>query len=177
MGLPLRHTTQIKRTECVRRAAMGMLIAANCIVLGCSSKQAPDQAPVPSTSQSPPPSDVSYLPQVIFGPQAVAGATVLKPLNPHSLAETELKYSTAPRRSSAVEYQPGVIIMDHGDQAIHPIASNGLEWHFDASAPHVSEFHVDKIVLATGRAVGRIISLRQEGDTVAVILARSSSAT
>jgi hypothetical protein len=104
----------------------------------------------------------------VFGPQAVPGTTVLKPIDPHSLSESELKYGIAPRRSSTVEYQPDVIVMERGDRAIRSIASNGMEWQFDANAPHVSEFQQGRIVFATGRAVGRIISfkVREEPCTV-----------
>lgn len=170
MSARLCRVAHVELAEWFRSISVSLLIAASCLIVGCSSKQEPAPAPAPGTSQSAPPSDISYLPQNVFGPQAVPGASVLKPIDPHALSETELKYGIAPRRSSAVEYQPGVIIMEHGDKAIRSIASNGLEWRFDASAPHVSEFQIDRIVFATGRAVGRIISLRKEGDSVTVIL-------
>ena len=43
-------------------------------------------------------------------------------------------------------------------------------WNFDAHAPHVNEFQEGKIVFATSRAVGKILYMKQEGDTVSVIL-------
>ncbi|MHB8655047.1 MAG: hypothetical protein ACYDA9_14355 [Terriglobia bacterium] len=139
-------------------------------VTGCR-KTAP---PVEETSNGPrqeaAAEDTSYLPQDVFGPEAVPGATVLKPIDPHSLSESELKYGIAPKRTSEVEYQPGVIVMEQGDKAIRSIASNGMEWQFDANAPHVSEFQEGKIVFATGRAVGRIISMKKEGDSVTIVL-------
>jgi hypothetical protein len=36
--------------------------------------------------------------------------------------------------------------------------------------PHVNEFQEGKIVFATSRAVGKILYMKQEGDTVSVIL-------
>lgn len=75
--------------------------------------------------------DISYLPQNVFGAQAVPGATALKPIDLHSLSDTEVKFGIAPKRSSAVEYQPDVIVMEQGDKAIRSIARNGLEWEFD----------------------------------------------
>lgn len=69
-----------------------------------------------------------------------------------------------------MEYQPDVIVMEQGDKAIRSISSNGLQWQFDANAPHVSEFQEGKIVFATGRAVGRIVALKREGDSVTAVL-------
>lgn len=152
------------------RAVVPIFIGVICMLVGCTSKQPSAQHETSAPGNPTAPSDISYLPQNIFGPRAVPGATALEPIDPHSLSETELKFGIAPRRSDTVEYQPGVIVMEHGDKAIRSIAGNGLEWHFDASAPHVSEFEEGKIVFATGRAVGRIISLKKEGDSVTVIL-------
>ena len=45
-----------------------------------------------------------------------------------------------------------------------------MTWTFDANAPQVSDFQEGKIVFATGRAVGRVLSLNRQGDTVKVIL-------
>ena len=69
-----------------------------------------------------------------------------------------------------MEYQPGVIVMEQGDKAIRSISSNGWSGNSTPSAEHVSEFQEGKIVFATGRAVGRLISLKREGDSVKAIL-------
>ncbi len=135
----------------------------------CKKKQTGEQES-PSPAQGVTATDASYLPQDVFGPAAVPGATVLKPIDIHSLSESEMKFGIAPRRSSTVEYQPGVIVMEQGDKAIRSISSNGMEWEFDANAEHVNEFQEGKIVFATGRAVGRVISLRREGNSVKAIL-------
>jgi hypothetical protein len=139
------------------------------IATGCTKKQPPAQRE-PASGSAGAAEDISYLPQDVFGPQAVPGATVLKPIDPRSLSESERKFGIAPRRSSEVEYQPGVIVMEQGDKAIRSIASNGLQWEFDANAPHVSEFQEGKIVFATGRAVGRIVGLKKNGASVTAVL-------
>jgi hypothetical protein len=152
-----------------RGLVAGIVVLSLILAAGCKKKQTRPQ----SESTTAPHStkiDTSYLPKDVFGPEAVPGATVLKPVDLRSLSESEMKYGIAPRRSSAVEYQPGVIVMEHGDKAIRSIAGNGMEWQFDANAEHVNEFQVGKIVFATGRAVGRIISLKREGDSVKAIL-------
>ncbi|HEX3740245.1 MAG TPA: hypothetical protein VHV29_11020 [Terriglobales bacterium] len=162
---------QTSFTEAIlRRAATGLLILALGFAGGCKKKDPPPaQAAGAATSHSRT-NDISYLPQDIFGPEAVAGATELKPVDIHSLSDSELKYGIAPKRTGNVEYQPDVIVMEHGDKAIRSLATNGMEWEFDANAEHVSEFQEGKIVFATGGAVGRIVSLKKEGDSVKAIL-------
>ncbi len=156
------------RLQTFRGVFTTILVLTLGVATGCKKKQAEElKSASPKTSAK---SDISYLPQDVFGPDAVPGATVLKPVDIHSLSETELKFGIAPRHSSTVEYQPGVIVMEHGDKAIRSISSNGLEWEFDANAEHVNEFQEGKIIFATGRAVGRVISLRREGNSVKAIL-------
>jgi hypothetical protein len=97
-------------------------------------------------------------------------ATIVHPIDPHTLSESQLKFGIAPRRDPNVEYQPDIILMEDGDKAIRSIASDGLTWTFDANSPHVSEFQEGKIVFATSRAVGRVLGLKRQGDNVSVIL-------
>ena len=155
----------------IQRALSGLLIFTIAFAAGCKKKEeAARVAPSPSSPSRSGPRSTSYLPQDIFGPEAVPGATALQPVDLHSLSDTEMKYGIAPKRTSQVEYQPDVIVMEHGDKAIRSISGNGMEWEFDANAEHVSEFQEGKIVFATGRAVGRVISLKKEGDSVKAIL-------
>jgi hypothetical protein len=185
MRKPVSLRTCISRSRTVRSAMAGrestdapsllrhlvaaVLIATLAITLACSNKDLPSQQRSVNQAQSTA-GDTSNLPQDVFGPNAVPGATALTPIDIRSLSDTELKYGIAPRRSSEVEYQPDVIVMEQGDKAIRSISSNGMEWEFDANAPHVSEFQEGKIVFATGRAVGRIVGLKREGDSVKAIL-------
>ncbi len=151
-----------------RPALLGIVILTLGFTASCKKRDPHPQSAV--TTESSQAAGTFYLPQDVFGPEAVPGATALKPVDLRSLSESEMRYGIAPRRSSTVEYQSDVIIMEHGDKAIRSIASNGMEWEFDANAEHVSEFQEGKIVFATGRAVGRIISLKREGDSVKAIL-------
>jgi hypothetical protein len=106
----------------------------------------------------------------LFDPRLHPGATVVHPVDPHTLTETQLKFGVAPRRDPSVEYQPDIILMENGDKAIKSVATDGMTWTFDANAPQVSDFQEGKIVFATGRAVGRVLSLNRQGDSVSVIL-------
>jgi hypothetical protein len=106
----------------------------------------------------------------LFDLKAHPNATIVHPVDPHSLSESQIKFGIAPKRDPSVEYQPGIILMENGDKAIKSAAGDGMTWTFDANAPQVSDFQEGKIVFATGRAVGRVLSLRRQGDSVSVIL-------
>jgi hypothetical protein len=100
-------------------------------------------------------------------PDAVQGSFV----EPGKLTATERQYGLAPKRDARVSYQDDVILMEHGDQAIREAKSDGMTFSFDAKAEHVSEFAVGKVVLATGRVVGRVGQVSRDGDSVTVKLA------
>ena len=96
--------------------------------------------------------------------------SVLHAIDPKTLTESQRKFGISPKKSSAVEYQPDVIVMEHGDQAIRSLAKNGMSWEFDANAPQVDQFQPGKIIFATGLAVGRIVDLKRSGSSVTVTL-------
>jgi hypothetical protein len=100
-------------------------------------------------------------------PDAVQGTFV----DPQKLSASERKYGIAPKRNPRVTYQDGVILMEHGDEAIREARTDGMTFSFDAKAEHVGELAEGKIVFATGRVVGRIGQLTRDGDTVTVKLA------
>ena len=159
--------------SCRRTVAIALLGAA---IAPSACKKSP--APPPSqTSASPPVAPGAALqqsaaqtPEWLDHPQASPGTTVLTAIDPQTLTKSEVQFGVAPKRSPDVEYQPGVIIMEHGDQAIRAVGGDGMSWTFDANAPNVSDFQEGKIVFATGRAVGRILKLERNGSTVTAIL-------
>ena len=106
----------------------------------------------------------------MFDLRAHPNATILHPVDLKTLTESERKFGIAPKRAPKIEYQPDIILMEEGDKAIRAFGTDGMTWTFDANAPHVNEFQMGKIVFATGRAVGRIIYMKREGDDVKVIL-------
>jgi hypothetical protein len=159
----------------VRQALSCSLTLALAFSVACKEKDPPSKQTAPADTSHNAPVDTSYLPQDVFGPEAVPGATVLQPIDLHSLSDTELKYGIAPKRTNQVEYQPDVIVMEQGDKAIRSVSSNGIEWEFDPNAEHVSEFQEGEIVFTTGCAVGRVISLKKEGDSVKAIPGANST--
>src|SRR5581483_3650540 len=105
-----------------------------------------------------------------FSPQAEAGATVGQVVDPRSFTATELRFGRPPKLGREVTYQPGVLVMEHGDTALRSMESNGIVWHFSANAPQVDQIASGKIIFATERCVGRAAAVRRTGDDVAVVL-------
>jgi len=159
-----------------RRALAIALIGATVAPAACKKSAPPTPTPPQQPAAAPPSTASSQQdsaldpPSWLDHPQATPGTTVLTAIDPHTLSPSEVQFGVAPKRSPDVEYQPGVILMEHGDQAIKSVAGDGMSWTFDANAPNVSDFQEGKIVFATGRAVGRILALKRNGSTVTAIL-------
>jgi hypothetical protein len=105
-----------------------------------------------------------------FSSAAMAGSIVGHSGDPHSLTKTELQYGRAPQPAPGLTYQDGIVLMEHGDQAIRGMSSDGLTWIIDANAPRANEIQLDKVVFATERCVGRVLDLQRNGDELKVIL-------
>lgn len=89
-------------------------------------------------------------------------------LRKSEMSEAEIKYGIAPVPSSAVTYQPDVIIVGGGPDVIRSQSGSGFIWTIDASAPHADELQEGKVFFLTNRAVGRVLALRRTGDALVV---------
>jgi hypothetical protein len=86
------------------------------------------------------------------------------------LTEAEKKWGVAPGRGKGVTYQPDVVLLDAGPDAIRGMNSNGLEWSIDPAAAGASQIQAGKILFATHRAAGRVLGVRKEGNDLKVVL-------
>jgi hypothetical protein len=103
------------------------------------------------------------------GPSATARPSGI-PASLAHLTPNELAWGVSPTRNDKVTYQPDVIIMEHGADAVRAMSSNGLTWTIDATAPHADEIKVDRILFATGRVMGRILAVEHTPNGLAVTL-------
>lgn len=87
-----------------------------------------------------------------------------------ALTEGERKYGLAPTPSREVTYQPDVILVGGGADAIRGLSANGLVWTIDARADHAGDLVPGKIMFLTGRAVGRVLAVQQNGANLDVVL-------
>jgi hypothetical protein len=157
-----------------------------CVLLTACGRQAPP-APKPSAAPAPAARDsrpaqastAGVIPgskggesaDSFFDPKKYPDAAQGTFIDPKKLSATERKYGMAPKPDTRVTYQDGVLLMEHGDEAIREAKTDGMTYTFDAKAEHVNEFAEGKIIFATGRVVGRVAELSRDGDTVTVKLA------
>ena len=67
-------------------------------------------------------------------------------------------------------YQPDVIVMEHGAEAIRSESRDGFTWTIDAHAQGAADIQPEKIMFATGRVVGRVLKVTHSGDDLDVTL-------
>ena len=91
-------------------------------------------------------------------------------LKPNELTEAERKYGIAPIPDDTIKYQPDVILVGGGAESIRSESANGFGWTIDANAAHADELVPGKVMFLTGRAVGRVLDVRRNGDALAVTL-------
>ncbi len=143
---------------------------ASCTKKPTPASEASGTGAVPSTSQTAADAQLEAAfnagkLQDMFDLKLHPGATITQPIDPHTLTSSQIKFGISPKRDPSVEYQPDVIVMEQGDKAIKSVATDGMTWTFDANAPQVTDFQEDKIVFATGRAVGRVLALKRMAAT------------
>ncbi len=82
----------------------------------------------------------------------------------------QLSYGAAPSTNDGVNYQPDVVKVDGGSDAIRSLSSDGLTWTIKGDAGHAHDLAVGKIMFVTNRAVGRILSIEPVGADLAVVV-------
>lgn len=68
--------------------------------------------------------------------------------------ELSSTYGYGPRDDPAVEYQPDVVRVGGGAQAIRSASADGLIWTLDPTAPGVDQLAVGKVAFVTSRPSG-----------------------
>lgn len=89
-------------------------------------------------------------------------------LKKSELSVAEQKYGIAPIPDPSVTYQPDVIVVGGGADAIRAQSSNGFIWTIDGNAPHAAELAEGKIIFLTNRAVGRVLQVHKDGGNLEV---------
>ena len=86
------------------------------------------------------------------------------------MSAAEQKYGIAPTPDPNVEYQPNVILVGGGADSVKSQDGNGFIWTIDANAARANDLAPGKIMFLTNRAVGRVLGIRKEADTLVVVL-------
>ncbi|WJK41478.1 hypothetical protein O7608_03320 [Solwaraspora sp. WMMA2056] len=85
-------------------------------------------------------------------------------------AQAQQRYGAAPTPHPDVTYQPDVVIVGGGADSIRSVAADTFTWRIDPAAANADQLAPGKIMFLTGRAVGRVIDVRPEGDDLAVAI-------
>jgi hypothetical protein len=86
------------------------------------------------------------------------------------LSDAESRYGVSPKLDPGVTYQPDVIVMEHGAEAIRAPTADGFTWTIDGAAQGASGIEPGKILFATGRVVGRVPKVEGKGSNLNVTL-------
>jgi hypothetical protein len=87
-----------------------------------------------------------------------------------TLSDAESRYGVSPKLDPRVTYQPDVVVMEHGAEAIRAPTADGFTWTIDGAAQGASSIEPGKILFATGRVVGRVLKVEGKGPDLNVTL-------
>lgn len=90
---------------------------------------------------------------------------------PCPATEAERQFGCAPRANSAVTYQPDVVFIGGGADAVRSWSRDGLSWTLRGDADGVEGLAPGNVMVATGIVTGRVVSKHQDGSDVVVTLA------
>jgi len=82
-----------------------------------------------------------------------------------------LRYGYGPQKNGSFTYQPEVVLIDGGPNAIRSVSSDGLVWTMDGHAGGVRDLQPGKIMFAASDAAGRVVKVEARGADIAVTLA------
>jgi hypothetical protein len=91
-------------------------------------------------------------------------------LVPSELTEAERQYGHSATPHPGVVYQPDVVMLPVGAEAIRSLSTDGLVWTLDPDAEGADRIEPGKILLLTSRAAGRVLAVQRERAGVRVVL-------
>ncbi|WP_405431981.1 hypothetical protein [Micromonospora sp. NBC_00617] len=80
------------------------------------------------------------------------------------------RYGAAPAPDPEVTYQPDVVFVGGGGGSVRGLSEDALTWRIDPDADGADKLARGKVMFLTGRAVGRVLDVRRDGDDLAVLL-------
>lgn len=110
---------------------------------------------------------------------ALGGAfgTVLASCEPSSSSsncpstQAEIDFGCGPSTNGSITYQPNVVLIPAGADAVRSRSSDGITWTMKGDAAGVSDLAPGKIMFATGLDAGRVVAVKQSGSDRVVTLA------
>jgi hypothetical protein len=86
------------------------------------------------------------------------------------LTEAEKRYGHSATPSAAVTYQPDVMMLPAGADAIRSVSPDGLVWTIDPGSKDAEDIRPGKVLLVTSRAAGRVLGVQKTNEGLRVVL-------
>lgn len=146
-----------------RRFLIGVALSA---LASSSCRQAPEPTAPGGAAQTSSASSSAVQPKQM--PPITAPAVRI--LKRSELTPAEVLYGRGPMPDPSVVYNPGVVIVEGGAQAIRGLSPDGLIWTIDPDAPGASRLRVGTIAFVTGRCVGRVLAVDRGAGGLSLLL-------
>ena len=113
-------------------------------------------------------------PKVIFD----AGGVPIPPphtgpprlLKTSELSDAEKKFGISPEQAPGLTYQPDVVMLRSGVNAIKSLSEDGLVWTLDPRAEGIDTIQPGKVLLLSTKAAGRVLGVNRTSAGVEVVL-------
>ena len=91
-------------------------------------------------------------------------------LKPSELSEAEKRFGISPERTPGLTYQPDVVLLRAGVNAIRSLSDDGLVWTLDPRAEGIDGIQSGKVLLLSTKAAGRVLGVKRTNAGVEVVL-------
>jgi hypothetical protein len=85
-------------------------------------------------------------------------------------SQADLNFGCGPSDNGSVTYQPNVVMVRGGADAVRSWSSDGITWIIKGDASGANQLEPGKIMLVTGLAAGRVLAVDSVGNDRRVIL-------
>jgi hypothetical protein len=86
------------------------------------------------------------------------------------LTQAEKRYGHSATPSAGVTYQPDVVMLPAGADAIRSASADGLVWTIDPNSREAEDIRPGKVLLLTSRAAGRVLGVEKTNEGLRVVL-------
>ena len=91
-------------------------------------------------------------------------------LNTSELSDAEKRFGISAERTANITYQPDVVLLRAGVNAIRALSDDGLVWTLDPNAEGIDDIQPGKVLLLSTRASGRVLAVTRTNAGIDVVL-------
>lgn len=91
-------------------------------------------------------------------------------LKTSELSDAEKRFGISPEQAPGLTYQPDVVMLRSGVNAIKSLSDDGLVWTLDPRAEGIDTIQPGKVLLLSTKAAGRVLAVNRTNAGVEVVL-------